>query len=89
MLDLACVITLFVLGIAVSLCVVRLVRGPDLADRILAFDTLYIDAVAVLVVLGIRHETTVYFDAALLIALTGFVGTVALARYAGQRRVID
>lgn len=89
MLTASCYIALSGLALAIVLCVVRIVRGPDLPDRILAFDTLYINAVAALIVLGILEGNPHYFDATLLIALTGFVGTVALARYAGERRVID
>lgn len=76
------------LALAILLCVVRILRGPSLADRILAFDTLYVNAIAVLIVLGIRQDSALYFDAALLIALTGFVATVALARHAAGDDVI-
>jgi multicomponent K+:H+ antiporter subunit F len=77
------------IGCAMLLCLLRLVRGPDAADRILALDTLYINAVALLILLGIHHATAVYFEAALLIALMGFVATVALARYAARGDVMD
>lgn len=89
MLDAACTVALGALALAIALCVVRIVRGPDRTDRILAFDTLYVNAIAVLVVLGIQQGLDYYFDTALLIALTGFVGTVALARHAAGRGVID
>ena len=77
------------LGIAIILCMWRLVRGPHAADRILALDTLYINALALLIVLGIWMESAVFFEAALLIALMGFVATVALARYLARGEVID
>jgi len=77
------------LGIAIILCLWRLVHGPHAADRILALDTLYINALALLIVLGIRMERAVFFEAALLIALMGFVATVALARYLARREIID
>lgn len=67
----------------------RLVRGPDVPDRILALDAMYINAVAFIVLLGIRTESSAYFEAALLIALFGFVATVALARYAMRGDVLD
>ncbi len=60
----------------------RLVRGPSLADRILALDTLYVNALALLILLGIRFGTALNFEAALVIAALGFVGTVALAKFA-------
>jgi multicomponent K+:H+ antiporter subunit F len=68
---------------------VRLVLGPSTADRILALDTLYISSVALLVVLGIRMGSGDFFEAALLIALLGFVATVALARFLARRVVTD
>jgi multicomponent K+:H+ antiporter subunit F len=77
------------IGVALVLSVIRLLRGPDTADRILAFDTLYINTVALLIVLGIDMRTTILYEAALLIALTGFIATVALARYLGRGDVMD
>ncbi len=67
----------------------RLWRGPDVLDRVLALDTLYIDALALLVVLGVRLDDAVYFEAALVIGLLGFVGTVAMARYLIRGDIID
>lgn len=67
----------------------RLLRGPSLPDRILALDTLYIDALALLIVLGIRFDTALYFEAALVIALLGFVGTVALSKYLLRGDIIE
>ena len=89
MLTLALYAAFMSLALAILLCIVRLVRGPDAADRIVAFDTLYINTVALLIVLGIDQRTAVYFDAALLIALTGFIGTAALARYAARGDVVE
>lgn len=66
---------------AVALTLFRLVRGPSLADRILALDTLYINAIAIIMVLGIVFHSDIYFEAALLIAMLGFVGTCALAKF--------
>ena len=57
----------------------RLLRGPGLPDRILALDTLYVNTIALLVLFGIQHDTQLLFEAALVVALLGFVGTVALA----------
>ena len=66
-----------------------LLAGPDVLDRVLALDTLYIDALALLVVLGVRLDDAVYFEAALVIGLLGFVGTVAMARYLIRGDIID
>ena len=89
MLTIACMVAFLAIGIAMLLCMVRLVRGPDPVDRILAFDTLYINTVALLVVAGIASRSSVYYEAALLIALTGFIGTVALARYLAHGDVME
>lgn len=77
------------IAVALLLAVWRLVRGPDAPDRILALDAMYINAVAFIVLLGVRTESAAYFEAALLIALFGFVATVALARYVMRGDVLD
>jgi len=59
----------------------RLFKGPTLPDRILALDTLYINALALLVLLGLWLGSKVYFEVAVLIGLLGFVGTVALSKF--------
>lgn len=89
MLTIALNIFFAALAIAFVLCVYRLIKGPDLPDRILALDTLYVNAVSFLVALGIRNQSAVLFEAALLIALMGFVGTVALTRFLARGDVID
>lgn len=89
MLTLALNVAFLAIGIAMLLCLWRLLVGPALTDRILAIDTLYINAVALLVLLGIRSSSTIFFEAALLIALMGFVSTVALGRYLARGDVID
>jgi multicomponent K+:H+ antiporter subunit F len=77
------------LGLSLLLCLWRLLRGPDLPDRILALDTLYVNGVALIVLFGIRAPGAASFEAALLIALVGFVSTVALARYVLRGDVMD
>jgi multicomponent K+:H+ antiporter subunit F len=69
------------LALALGLSAWRLFRGPDLPDRILALDTLYINALAVLVVLGMALGHKHYFEVALLIGLLGFIGTVVLSKF--------
>lgn len=89
MIDIALDVAFVSLGIAVLLALWRLLRGPDAPDRILALDTLYINAVAFIVLIGVRTGSTAYFEAALLIALFGFVATVALARFVVRGDVMD
>ncbi|HUG23308.1 K+/H+ antiporter subunit F [Piscinibacter sp.] len=67
----------------------RVVRGPELTDRVLAIDTLYINTVALVILLGLRLGSDLLFEAALIIAMLGFVGTVALARYLARGDVIE
>ena len=67
----------------------RMMRGPSAQDRVLALDTFYINGMLTLLMLGIRSGTTVYFDIALLIALFGFVGSVALAKFLLRGEVIE
>lgn len=76
-------------GTAMALASVRLFRGPSAQDRVLAFDSLYINGMVLLLIQAIRTGLPVYFDVALLIALFGFVGTFALARFLLRREVIE
>lgn len=71
------------------LCLVRLLRGPDMPDRIMAVDTLYVNSVAMLVLVGISLAEQLYFEAALLIAMAGFVGTVAWCKFISRGTIID
>lgn len=89
MLNLALMVAFVLVGAAVVLSFLRLLKGPDATDRILALDTLYINAVALLVLLGIALSSPLYFEAALLIALMGFIGTVAFAKYMLRGDIIE
>ncbi|OEC37495.1 K+/H+ antiporter subunit F [Pseudomonas sp. 1D4] len=82
-------ICLGLLVVAMLLTLARLVRGPCLPDRVLALDTLYINAIAMLILLGIWKGTSLYFEVALLIAVLGFVGTVAAAKYMLRGDIIE
>jgi multicomponent K+:H+ antiporter subunit F len=77
------------LTLALLLNAYRLLRGPGLADRILALDTMYINAMALLILVGIRFGTAVFFEAALVIALMGFVGTVVLSKFVIRGNVAE
>ena len=82
-------LALLLFSISLLLNLYRLLRGPDLTDRILGLDTLSINAIAVIVLAGIYMDTTIIFEAALLIALMGFVGTVAMTKYLVRGDVIE
>jgi multicomponent K+:H+ antiporter subunit F len=77
------------MGLAMLLNIVRLVKGPDTVDRVTALDTLYINTIAVLMLVGIRIGSDIFFEAALLIAMMGFVGTVALAKHIRRGSIIE
>lgn len=89
MLSWALNIAFVLVGIALLLGGWRVLVGPTLSDRILALDTLYINSIALIVLLGIHLGTTIYFEAALLIALIGFVSTVAVAKYLLRGDIIE
>ncbi|WP_293008289.1 K+/H+ antiporter subunit F [Nitrosomonas sp.] len=74
---------------AVAMSFWRLLSGPSMPDRILALDTLYINAIALLMLLGIHLGSALFFEAALLIALMGFIGTVALCKYLLRGDIIE
>ena len=88
-LDLALMIGIGAVTLTLLLCGWRLLRGPTIADRVLALDTLYLSLVALVVLLGLRWQTPLLFEAALIVALLGFVGTVALARYLSRGDVVE
>jgi multicomponent K+:H+ antiporter subunit F len=77
------------MGLALLLNLWRLLQGPDLPDRILALDTMYINTIALLVLFGIYMDSTAYFEIALLIAMMGFVGTVAVCKYLLRGDIIE
>ncbi|MBT9552435.1 MAG: K+/H+ antiporter subunit F [Hydrogenophaga sp.] len=88
-LDMALNIGIVAITLAVLLCAVRLLRGPSATDRVLALDTLYMNAVALIVLLGIRWNTALLFEGALLVAMLGFASTVGLARYLSRGDVVE
>lgn len=89
MITIALYITLSLIGLAALLNVYRLVRGPDAPDRILALDTLYINGIALVILLDLVLGTRLYLEVALLMAVMGFVGTVAMAKYLKRGSVIE
>lgn len=89
MLSIALIIAFTLVCAAVLLSLWRLLVGPEHPDRILALDTLYVNTIALLVLLGILLGSALYFEAALLIAMMGFVGTVALCKYLLRGDIIE
>lgn len=77
------------LAFAMAFALYRIVKGPRAQDRILGLDTLYINAMLMLVAFGIRTANTVYFEIALIIALLGFVSSIAFAKFIMRGEVIE
>jgi multicomponent K+:H+ antiporter subunit F len=77
------------LGLAMLFAVARLLRGPRAQDRVLALDTLYVNAMLLVLAFGIREASTLYFEAALVIGMLGFVSTAALAKFLLRGEVIE
>ncbi len=88
-LDIAIVITFVALVAGQILSMIRLVLGPTTGDRILALDTMVINALGLVVLLGIFQGVQIYFEVSLLIAMLGFVSTVALARFVLRGDIIE
>lgn len=89
MITIALYASIAMVTLAALLNVYRLIQGPDAPDRVLALDTLYINAIALIILLGITLGTRMYLESALLIAVMGFVGTVAMAKYLKRGSVIE
>jgi multicomponent K+:H+ antiporter subunit F len=81
--------TLGCYALASVLVVLRLIRGPRAQDRVFALDLLYLHAMLVMLVLGIRHRSDMYFEAALLIAIFSFVSSSAMAKFILRGEVIE
>jgi len=89
MLTLSIQIAFVLVTAAIAMSFWRLLRGPDVPNRILALDTLYVNTIAILVLFGIHLDSALFFEAALLIALMGFIGTVALCKYLLRGDIIE
>lgn len=89
MITIALIFALVCVALAQVLAMVRLVIGPEVGDRILALDTMVVNAIALIVLLGLWGGTPLYFEVALLIAMLGFVSTVAYARFLLRGDIIE
>ena len=85
----AVAIAQLMLAVAMALASVRMFRGPRAQDRIIGLDTLYVNAMLMLVTFGIGTGRIIYFEAALVIGMLGFVATVALAKFLMRGEVIE
>ncbi|RTR03803.1 K+/H+ antiporter subunit F [Halomonas nitroreducens] len=89
MLDIALKISLALILMAIVLNTFRLAVGPSMPDRILALDTMYVNSIALIVLMGLWLNTKTYFEAALLIAMLGFISTVAVCKYLLRGDIIE
>ena len=83
---------LFALGclaLAIVFALVRLILGPRAEDRVLAFDCLYLNTMLVILTLGLLYRSSSYFEAAMLVALFGFVGSSAMAKFLLRGEIIE
>ena len=76
-------------GLGLVFCLWRIASGPGSADRILALDTMVINVIALLILYGILQGTDMYFEASMLVAMVGFVSTVAYCRYVLRGDIIE
>ncbi len=88
-LSVAISVTLFLYALSMGIALMRLVRGPRAQDRVLALDFSYVVGMLTLLVLAIRYDSSMYFEAALLMVLFGFVSSVALAKFLLRGEVIE
>ncbi|GHB16654.1 K+/H+ antiporter subunit F [Salinicola rhizosphaerae] len=89
MIDIALWIALALFTAAIVLNFYRAVIGPSLPDRILAVDTMYMNSIALIVLFGFWLDTKNYFEAALLIAMLGFISTIAICKYLLRGDIIE
>lgn len=86
---LSVIIAFAALSISQVMAMIRLVIGPSVGDRILSLDTMVVNAIGLIVLLGISQGTQIYFEVAMIIAMLGFVSTVALARFVLRGDIIE
>jgi len=85
----ALIAAFIVVALGQIMSMIRLVIGPDTGDRILALDTMVVNAIGMIVLLGIAQGIQIYFEAAMIIAMLGFVSTVAYARFILRGDIIE
>lgn len=88
-LELSLYFALFCTMLAVLFCCIRLLRGPTAQDRVLALDSLWMCVMILTLLMGMAFASLIYFEIALLIALTGFISTMALAKFLMRGEIIE
>lgn len=76
-------------GLGMLMCLLRIAKGPTAADRILALDTIVINTIALLILYGVHKGTAIYYEASMLVAMVGFVSTVAYCRFVLRGDIIE
>ncbi len=89
MIDTVLYVALAAVSLAQLLAMARLLIGPHIGDRILALDTMVINAIGLIILLGVLFGTQIYFESAMIFAMLGFVSTVALARFVLRGNIIE
>ncbi|MCG5515893.1 MULTISPECIES: K+/H+ antiporter subunit F [Ectothiorhodospira] len=89
MIEYALIFGFFAVSVALLMNLWRLIQGPTVVDRLLAVDTMVINVIALIILQGMYQRTTLYFEAALLLAMFGFVSTVAYCRFLLRGDVIE
>ncbi len=78
-----------IVGLCQIMAMIRVVIGPNTGDRILALDTMVVNAIGLVVLMGLAQGTRIYFEVSLIIAMLGFVSTVAYARFVLRGDIIE
>ncbi|MDQ2075364.1 K+/H+ antiporter subunit F [Marinimicrobium sp. ABcell2] len=89
MLEIVVPLSLVIYALSALLTILRMALGPDIPDRILTLDALYVNAIALIILFGVYLGSTAFFEAALLIAMMGFVGTTAVCKYLLRGNIIE
>lgn len=89
LMHLSLIVAFVAVGLAQIMAMIRLIVGPDTGDRILALDTMVVNAIGLIVLIGIAQGTQIYFEASMIIAMFGFVSTVAYARFVLRGDIIE
>ena len=82
-------VALVLMAVAVAMCLVRILAGPSLPDRVIAFDAAGIGAMGIMVILAVKYDEELFLDLALVFAVLAFVGTVSIAKFLLRGKIID